>query len=204
MTQSSFGHRGRMEAVAFVPGGRRVLSAASDGHLRLSDLRSGAEVRCLDHDPARIAAVSVALSPDERWGLTSFGDGSLRLWDTASGTPVLQLADGTGHAHHIARFALDGRVAVSTSFSTPRRGRIHLWDLEVGRELCCLDPQLGRIKGISVSPDGQYVATCVGAGAVWLWRFGDLLEARTRPSKAGFGDQDSAIDLEQSAATSKI
>src|SRR5262249_34409595 len=61
----------------------RILSAGSDGCLRLWDVATGKELRCFRGH--REAVTSVAFSPDGRRALSCSGDGTVRLWDVATG-----------------------------------------------------------------------------------------------------------------------
>ncbi len=96
------GHEGRTLTVAFVTcswtgaGDHAALSASADVTLRLWDLCTGAEVRCLEYaNPPDPATADVAISPDGRRVLTALWTGEISLRDYASGEEIRRLKGHT-------------------------------------------------------------------------------------------------------------
>jgi WD40 repeat protein len=73
-------------AVAWSPGGERVIGGGSDGKLRWWDVQSG---ECILVREAHQGAVqSLRRSPDGRWLASCGDDGAIKLWDLQSGEYV--------------------------------------------------------------------------------------------------------------------
>jgi WD40 repeat protein len=109
------GHLGPVEALAFLPGGKRLVSAGRDGTLRLWDWAAGAEVEHLtDAGPV---PTSLGVAPDGKTilysTLTHPSLGQLCLWKPGTGKVIRQLDAGQvppGASRPL--LSPDGRLAV--------------------------------------------------------------------------------------------
>ncbi|MEC9369241.1 MAG: hypothetical protein VX871_11190, partial [Pseudomonadota bacterium] len=83
-------HDAAVNAVQFVPGGTRALSAGDDGILRLWDLKTGELVHKFPGHTAKI--VGLAVSADGRLAASASWDRTVRLWnlETLQAGPVLE------------------------------------------------------------------------------------------------------------------
>jgi WD40 repeat protein len=178
ITESSFGRRGRIETAILHPDGRHVLSGASSGDVRLSDLSSGAEVRCTEHDRRHVGATSVDISPDGQWGLTGFRDGSVILWSVDSGNEVRRLVGHTTAITGGVRFGRNGHTAVSGAggvWGPARDDALRLWNLESGLELGRLEGHRDPVTDIDLSLDGHTLVSASHDGTVRVWDVSTLL-----------------------------
>lgn len=114
------GHRGEVNAITFVDGGRRALTASDDATLRLWDVASGAPLWRRDEAEAADSSAQTlsAVLEGRRWsgaedGAVTRDDGALRLPNTET-VPVTLVAEGPG-----------GTLVVGFA-----NGVVGLWDVE--------------------------------------------------------------------------
>jgi WD40 repeat protein len=86
------GHTGEIEAVAFSPDGKYVLTGSVDGTARLWDAATGQQLRIVQSQNSTV--FSVAFSPDGKQVLIGSGDGIARLWHPDS-RELIRIACGS-------------------------------------------------------------------------------------------------------------
>jgi WD40 repeat protein len=79
---------GRVESLAFAPGGEMLAVGSSDTKVHLWDLRNRLEVRVLAGHTDTVTGLAFI---EPRRLLTSSADGSIRIWDVASGDVLLSI-----------------------------------------------------------------------------------------------------------------
>jgi WD40 repeat protein len=141
-----------------------LLATAAGSDIRLSDARTGKEVRVLKGHEKFIWYVTFL--PGGR--LVSSGtDGTARVWDVASGRQLLKLTGGGDFSQRLAA-SPDGRHLAAVSAIRGPRGEyeVILWDVTAGRETRRLS--LGRedrAYSLAFAPDGRRLAAASGGGA---------------------------------------
>jgi RNA polymerase sigma factor (sigma-70 family) len=139
------GESSQVMALAFLPDGKRILSAGWDGLIRVWDVTGGKEVRSFrGHDSP---VLSVALFPDGKT-LAVGGYRSIRLWDLAAEKELRPLV---GHHQGVTRvvFAPDGKAVASASGDTD----LYVWDPLTGKEIRRLKGPAGGT--LAFLPDGK-------------------------------------------------
>ncbi len=170
-------HPGRLTDIAFLPDGRRLLTAGTEqphhaiepklavGQVRLWDAKTG---DALDFTLKGLGdtARTVVLSRDGTHVAAAWDDGLIRYWDQISGEPIVLTGSGKRTAYRI-RFGPDGRhlLAVSAGDSIAGMCSVRVWDLVARRCVMTLD-DVPAARGAEFSPDGSQVALCLSKQGV--------------------------------------
>jgi WD40 repeat protein len=169
------GHDGRIRQVAFLPDGKRALTGAEDGTIRLWDVNCTTPTpqECttpirtfVDH--ADFEVKGIALRPNHNQFMSASSDQTLKLWDIDCATPSAQecstpvrvfAAGNGGHTLEVnaVAFSSDGARALSSSEDTT----LVLWDVETGKPLKRLQhPDNRETRGVTFLPgDKQALST---------------------------------------------
>jgi WD40 repeat protein len=161
ITQSPDG----VATLALSPDGRRLLTGAYGGVIRLWDVATGAElrtVRGLGQAPS-----ALAFAPDGRTfvsGPERSGQGGLTLWDATTGKDLLSFRCPGGM--YRAAFSPDGRLL--TCLAGPA-GNVqpHVWELATGAEFA-LPRAVENCSAVGIAGDDRLLAVgeCGPPGAV--------------------------------------
>ncbi|MBN8590755.1 MAG: WD40 repeat domain-containing protein [Anaerolineae bacterium] len=171
------GHTDQVQALAFHPAGQILASASVDGTVRLWDIPSGTpNGEALQNRETRISYTSLAFSIDGHALAGGDSRGGISLWQTESRERIARLDD---HRDRITglRFTPDGKQLISGSWD----GRINLWDLRERRVVSSAEG-LGTLNGLSLNPDGDWLAAA--SDRLHFWRISERsLEANlSQPS----------------------
>jgi WD40 repeat protein len=140
--------RSPVNAAAYSPDGRRVVTASEDGYARIFRTTDGKQVAELRHSDRVSTAV---FSDDGRFLVTAAGDGVVRVW-TPAGRRVRALrADGA--VLDIA-VSSDSRAVVATTDA----GWIYAWTLD-GSSPARVFREAEPAGRVAISNDGRYAAT---------------------------------------------
>ncbi len=153
------GHSGNVTAVAFTPDGRRLASVSRASMLNIA---GDDTIRSWDVDPRATLPVlrghtsyvyPVAFSPDGRWIASGGWDNTVVLWDAATGEPCATLPH-PGIVHDLA-FGPDGTWLVGASLAD---SRLRIWDVAAARLRKEIELPAGRLRFVTVRPDGRRLA----------------------------------------------
>ena len=128
-----------------------ALSVSRDKTVRVWDLAQQRELARLEHEAGRFFDVAISPSGDL---IASVGaDGLMYMWQWPQTAPVARLPGHSEPAYSL-ELSHDGKVLVSGGLD----GRVCVWDPQTRKLIATLGPLPGRIKGVAVSPDNQWVA----------------------------------------------
>lgn len=119
--------------------------------------------RLLGHDDL---IQGLAFSPDGRWLVTASADRSARLWDLAS--PVAAPKAYGGGPANVRAFGLLPKTGELVTAAAD--GRLLRWDYRQRQLVAGLDPGVGSLPVLAVSPDGNWLAAGAEGGELLLWR----------------------------------
>ncbi|MGP4028271.1 protein kinase domain-containing protein [Actinomadura sp. 3N407] len=145
-----------LNALAFTPDGRHLLTGASDRKVRMWDVATGENVRVLGGHRAEVTAVAV--SPDGVLAASGDEHGTVRVWDLARGRRRHVLKGHSGHIWSL-RFGPGARTVLVGDF----RSVVTLWELD-GERSHVLPGQAPA----TMSTDGRRVVSC-GHTVGTLW-----------------------------------
>jgi WD40 repeat protein len=182
-------HTEYVEALAFAPDGRRLVSGSVDRTIRVWSIPDLIELRCFLASQHGVTAL--ALLPDGKTLLTGGQDGAVCLWDLSASSRVpahtnlvisywTDLSSKAGVEGYrqgrldprvVRRFGL-GFAPDSRSFvTTDREGLLAVYDarsLQLTESL----PALGSNNwGVALSPDGRWLAAGQASGEINIWNW---------------------------------
>jgi WD40 repeat protein len=172
-------HAGSVEAAAFLPSGRQVVSGSADSTLRIWDVASGKTVRVIEG--AKLGAYAVAVSPDGLKVAAGCKDGMLREFSAADGKLLRELQGHLGFVRSVS-YTPDGNRLVSSADD----GTIRVWESQQIHAVAVLEGHRGGVLSIAVSPDGKAALSGGRDGTVRLWNLAAAKPLRTLTAHRGW------------------
>jgi len=144
-----------VNGIAFTPDGKRVVTAASDGEIRIWDAANGKDLGKIVGPKEGI--IAMALSPDGRRALIAGGNGfACVLYDLETKKEILRLVGHTANVNSLV-FSPDGKQILTGSADRTLR----LWDATAGRS-CAKSMRTPAMSRASNSPPMVWGAASVG------------------------------------------
>jgi WD40 repeat protein len=179
-----FGPHGiEANCVAYVPGGRQIVSAGADGTLRLWDVASRTEIRRFKGHTGPVEGVAV--SPGGDTILSCSQDKTVRLWELATGKEIRRFEGHTGWVlvlpsrrmgslHSRPARVGEGRLAIFCACGTWKPVARFAASMATAMpfSLCVLPPMVG----------GRCRRALMGACAFGMWRPGENCTASRIPA----------------------
>lgn len=162
---------------AFSGDGKLLIAAADDGHARVYDARTGAEVRKLTGHEEKLRRA--ALSLDGSLAVTTSDDRTTRVWDTAHGRELKKLG-GPELWVGSASFSTDGTKVVTANWDHTLR----VFSVSDGKELKVLQGDHVFVDAQFNHNDDTIVATAMDA-KVSLWEVASGRRLATVDGKTG-------------------
>ena len=161
------GHIGGVEAIAFSPNGKYVLTGSIDHTAKLWDLK-GHEIQTFSGHTQ--AVNSVAFSPDGKFVFTGSRDSTAILWDLYG--KVIQTFTGHKKLIESVAFSPNGKQVLTGG----RDDKAILWDLD-GEIIQKFKGHDKDINSVAFSPDGKQVLTSSKDSTAILWDLdGNILQ----------------------------
>ncbi len=156
------GHSKGPGNLAFLHGGRELLSAANDGWLRRWSADTGERISQCKVPFERLYGVAASADGNRIVG-AAMGEG-LAAWSGRDGEEPRTFLESVAGESPVSLPA-SGRFA----FTGTGEGTVAKWDLDEGRRVAVFEGHSGDVYGVAVTPDGRF---CVSGGqdqTVRLW-----------------------------------
>jgi WD40 repeat protein len=150
-----------VSSASFDPAGARLVTANSDGTVRVWDANTGALL--LTFKAHERAANSASFGPDGARIITA-GDDEAKIWNAKTGALEHTL---TGHTDYVASasFGRDGARVVTAGHD----GTVRIWDAKTGEAKLTIRAHTRPVHAASFGSDGARILSASYDGTVKIW-----------------------------------
>ena len=178
------GHKGPVTGVATADHGRWIVSAGSDGTLKVWNAGSGALIRTIELDEGAVTALAV----DDRRALTGHKGGAIVLWDLERAEKLASFSNGGAPVTSVA-FTGDAAVFAAAD----QAGAIVTYDLRAPpAPAATLESVDGAPQTIAVAQAANLLVAGGEGRSIKLWRLDTRSLGRTW---RGDGHAPGALDI---------
>ena len=156
-----------VDALAFSPDDRTLITACWDKSVRLWDVKTGKEIRTLKGHAQPVLAA--ALSPDGATLASGSTDGVVKLWDMASGLEKDTFTVTSSSGINALAFVADSHTLAIACGATNDLGEVLLWDLVQRHPRAVFRGHADGVSCLAVLPGGKTLASGSYDGTVKLW-----------------------------------
>jgi WD40 repeat protein len=183
------GHRHFVVSVAYSPDGKLIATGSIDRSTRVWDAATGKQLVVLNF--SKMLPRSLRFSADGKTLVAGYETGSVVLWDVATWTKR-HTFDAKGILLYSADLSSEGKRVVAGGVEKEPKpekaqgGRIHVWDVDSGREEQAIQLE-HMVSGVAFSPGGKYFAAAASpVSRIWASGTGeDVGDFRRASSTSG-------------------
>lgn len=166
------GHTDYVTAVAFVPGGKTLVtgSAGRDRSIRVWNVEKGKELYRItpQTNGHKDWVLDVDVASNGRFFASSSADNTIKIWDTGTGKLLQTLSGHTSWVRSV-KISKNNDYLVSGS----KDGMVKIWDIKTGAQLHSMDARdkgIDEVRAVAFASDNKTVMAGVTNGTVRIWR----------------------------------